>query len=100
MGTAQTAPTRRRVTQAATEGHARRLPAVPGTAQSGRLRGGGRRTGGWRWGRAAGCAGLRDARGGAARTAFERNALNATGVGCVVHFKKVNFMLCEFYLNF
>lgn len=63
MGTAQTAPTRRRVTQAATEGHARRLPAVPGTAQSGRLRGGGRRTGGWRWGRAAGCAGRRGAHG-------------------------------------
>lgn len=94
MGTAQTAPTRRRVTQAATEGHARRLPAVRARPRAG----GSEEAGG---ALAAGDGdGLRDARGGAARTAFERNAPNATGVGCVVHFKKVNFMLCEFYLNF
>lgn len=55
-----------RVTQAATEGHARRLPAVPGTAQSGRLRGGGRREAHWRLAMGTGC-GMRGAAGCAGR---------------------------------
>lgn len=37
---------------------------------------------------------------GCAVRAQHPHALNATKVGGAVHFQKVNFTLCEFYLNF